>query len=355
MGTDLIKYGIGKEYLPDWTVQEALREIYQNFEDYGEFEELTNTNPDYKWSSVTLSSNYSPEAELGGGAPFLRIGKSGKRGDSGTIGEHGEGLKMAAMVLLREGHILKIKTRSGRYVAAWYNDLHIGNCFCFEVHSPSWQLGHPEFIVEFTAPKEALEMWKTVAIDPEEIIFECGYGSIIKKNPGDVYVGGFFVANISGLTKAYNFPPKEVPLDRDRKVPREFDVIWAAGQILSRWEGTTPKDLVTMDARYLGHVSEKLAAKFVLHVDPVTGSVDFETDGVRMPQHIVDAIMQKPDMQKKVSKLRYKMSRKKKPTTILKDFRDRHLKSGPARIDLDNIIRKSKDWSFSAPVRKGGS
>ena len=35
---DIIKYGIGFDYLPKWGIKEALREIYQNFNDYGAFE-----------------------------------------------------------------------------------------------------------------------------------------------------------------------------------------------------------------------------------------------------------------------------------------------------------------------------
>ena len=37
----MIKYGISKNYLPNWGIQEALREIFQNFLDFGEYKFAT--------------------------------------------------------------------------------------------------------------------------------------------------------------------------------------------------------------------------------------------------------------------------------------------------------------------------
>ena len=37
MKEGIIYYGIGLEYLSNWTINHALREIYQNFLDYGDY------------------------------------------------------------------------------------------------------------------------------------------------------------------------------------------------------------------------------------------------------------------------------------------------------------------------------
>ena len=37
MKQTVINYFISENYIPDWTVQDAIREIYQNFIDYGEY------------------------------------------------------------------------------------------------------------------------------------------------------------------------------------------------------------------------------------------------------------------------------------------------------------------------------
>ncbi len=343
----MIKYGIGRAYLPDWGAKEALREIYQNFVDYGEHSEdvsHTLTDPSaVDFVTVTLSNDYVPESE----GDFLKIGTSGKRGDDSTIGSHGEGLKMAAMVLGREGHDFKVRSGDREYTATTYQDDFLGECFGLAVNScPS--LTTP-FQVKFSVDKVDYDMWKGSVIKDEDVVFSNYNGSIIKGKPGDVFVGGFYVANISGLTRAYNFPPSQIPLDRDRRVPAEFDVVWAAGRILSAWEGTSTEDLNTKDARYIDRVSDKVARKYEPSMDS-KGRVDFKLkDGTRAPSHVGDILMRKPFVQKKLSKMRYEMSRKRKPESILKEFRDRHLMKydmGAARYDFDQIVSKSKGWKF---------
>lgn len=341
----IIKYGIGRTYLPDWGAKEALREIYQNFVDYGEYTEIVNASPGERGVAVDviLRNNYVPESE----GDFLKIGTSGKRDDDSTIGSHGEGLKMAAMVLRREGRDFEIRSGDREYTARMYDDDFLGECFGFAVDScPS--LTAP-FQVRFSVDKFDYDMWKGSVVKDEDVVFSNYSGSIIKGNPGDVYVGGFYVANVSGLNRAYNFPPSVIPLDRDRRVPSEFDVVWAASRILNAWEGTTVEDLNTKDARYVDRVSDKVARKYEPSMDS-KGRVDFKLkDGTRAPGHIGDVLMKKPFVQKKLSKMRYEMSRKRKPESILRDFKERHLMvggMGPARSDFDQIVSKSKGWKF---------
>ena len=40
----IINYGFGKEYLPNWGIKEALREVYQNYLDYGDYTVSTKVN-----------------------------------------------------------------------------------------------------------------------------------------------------------------------------------------------------------------------------------------------------------------------------------------------------------------------
>jgi len=336
-----IKYGIGAEYLPDWGEQEALREIYQNFKDFGEYEQELKFR-DSEIVSVTLTSQYNPRES----GDFLRIGKSGKRDDSDTIGQHGEGLKMAALVLHRCGSDMTIQHCSTGYKPVWYEDNYLGRCFGLSVRAFRVASRPYCFRVYFTLTKEAWETWSRNRLGTEHTIYSCWAGKVIDKTPGDVYVGGFFVSNISGLTRAYDFPPNAVPLDRDRKIPKEFDVLWAAGQILSGWEETTVEDLVAKDSRHLQSVPKKLAKTFLPSVDPVTGRADFTVDGLRAPEHVAKLLMKDPATQKKVSKMRYELTRKRKPTSILKDFMKRHSATlyGSTKTDFEMIIRKSKDW-----------
>ena len=94
MEKQIIHYGIGKDYLPNWGLPQALREIYQNFIDYGEYDAKS-----VKYGEnvvVTITNDYKPET-----LEFLRIGMSNKGGNINAIGKHGEGLKMALLVMAR--------------------------------------------------------------------------------------------------------------------------------------------------------------------------------------------------------------------------------------------------------------
>src|SRR5690606_1382877 len=96
--TKKIHYGFGLDYLKDWGIEQALREIYQSFLDYAAFREKV--KPHARKSNiveVTISNDWKPE-----NLTFLRIGKSVKQ--EGAIGKHGEGIKMAFMILYRNGY-----------------------------------------------------------------------------------------------------------------------------------------------------------------------------------------------------------------------------------------------------------
>ena len=117
----MIKFGMSEDYVPNWGVVQAIREIYQNFIDYGEFSvQIDQINDSH--SSVRITNDFSPE-----NWEFLKIGFS-KKGD-GAIGKHGEGLKLAGLIFLREKRMFRISTPIGRADAAFYEDDQLGTCW----------------------------------------------------------------------------------------------------------------------------------------------------------------------------------------------------------------------------------
>jgi hypothetical protein len=159
---NLIKYGIDREYLPNWGFQEALREIYQNFIDFGEYkEEVKEIIPDgtKRHVVVKLSNSFTPLDN-----DFLRIGKSHKRDDSSTVGKHGEGLKMAAFIFKREKSSFHIKYCNRILTGYFYDDDYLGECFGLKISHDTSSLNDSdfldEFLVEFMLPKEEFEKYK---------------------------------------------------------------------------------------------------------------------------------------------------------------------------------------------------
>lgn len=91
---------ISTKYVPDWTYVEAVRELLQNAIDNEAVDENNKYESVYKEDEETLSiSNKSSKLTL----DTLLLGVSTKRNDDRTIGQHGEGYKIAFMVLAREG------------------------------------------------------------------------------------------------------------------------------------------------------------------------------------------------------------------------------------------------------------
>jgi len=352
---DLIRYGIGRDYLPDWGIQEALREVYQNFMDWGEYiEEARVITEDHKIcgmereavenfggsaQEVRMTNDFNP-SDLG----FLKIGCSGKRDDSRAVGKHGEGLKMSAMVIVRAGGHFRFAFDNKMFMGVFYQDDLMGECFGFEVTGNSPVDG---FTLEFTVPVEEFEKYRVKKIDPDDVIFENAFGQMIKRDPGTVYVGGHFVCVEDGLNHAYNFSPEFVQLDRDRSVPRAFDVDYAASRIVERSNEMSIEDLVGREGTYVERVPEKVAKAFEPELSG-GGKVIFRTKdgGIQAPFKVGESLMKRPENKKKVKKLRYSMSKKRTPHTMLKEFFDRYHVHLPemAKIDADNLVAKSKGW-----------
>lgn len=100
----LVYTTISPEYCPNWGVKEALRELFQEAMDvrtvFG-----CNSEVRYDAGRVVIEDD-------GPGIPIsaLVMGKSGKRDNPDTIGQFGEGLKLACLVLARVGRHVRIST-----------------------------------------------------------------------------------------------------------------------------------------------------------------------------------------------------------------------------------------------------
>lgn len=346
---DMIKYGIGFSYLPDWGVQEALREIYQNFTDYGEFNEevydVTELEGVDKEADdvikITLENDFIPE-----NFEFLQIGKSGKRGNKSKVGEHGEGLKMGMMVLFRRGHAVKISTTSHLLQASDYDDEFLGNCFGIEISPLTLTKGSKKFKLQYSCRRHEYETFKDTGIAQEDIIFKDSFhGSIINKNKGDIYVGGTFVCNLPGFTHAYDFPPERITLDRDRKIPSGWDVKYHSSKIVEA-QGVINKvaDLNNEDHSMIDRVPEKTAKKFKATI--IDGEVGLIAGKVVATRELSAVLLKHPIVSSRVAKLKAKLIRKSNPYSILRGYADTHghTMNVNAKTDLKTILIQAKTW-----------
>lgn len=254
---------ISIDYVPEWNVVDAVREIFQNALD-NETETPENVMS-VKYEDETLSiGNKTSVLEL----DSLLLGSSSKRDDERLIGKHGEGYKLAIMVLLREGKTFDVINYGKR--EKWETKLVKSRRYNNKVI--------PQVIIE----KE--NIFKK--IPDNDLIFSIGnitdddYREIVEKNlhlqdykplattslgeilegeryVNKIYVNGLYVCDSKGMDFGYNIKPKYVKLDRDRRLVDDFDLVWCTSKMWLENPGDGLMDLIfggAKDVKYVNSV-----------------------------------------------------------------------------------------------------
>jgi len=245
--TSKFELTISTDYVLNWNYVDAIRELFQNAIDnettnpenkmyfgYGEKEQVLRIGN--KTSILTLDT--------------LLLGSSSKRDDDRTIGQHGEGYKIAFMVLLREDKKVTVYNYGAKEI--WNTKLVKSRRFANSLV--------PTIIVEKTSIRSKIPshdlMIEIEGITPEE------YKGIVKSNlhlqeVGEVYVGktgrillsekykgkvfvkGLYVNSHQGLVYGYDFNPEVIKLDRDRKLVDSFNLSWQTSML---WQSVISQD-----------------------------------------------------------------------------------------------------------------
>lgn len=239
---------ISTDYVPDWTYVEAIREIFQNALDneIANPENKMGFNYDEENQRLTVSNKTSvlnPES--------LLLGSSTKRDDKDTIGKHGEGYKIAFMVLLREGKDIKVYNYGAREIwetrlvkAKRYNNRLVPTIFINKQaiwnKVPNSDL---TITIDNITPEEYSELVnKNLHLRDNVNYFEVpenGRILIDKEEKGNIYVKGLFVCKNKDIEYGYDFEPTLIELDRDRKLVDTFNIAW---QSSAMWRYAFAKD-----------------------------------------------------------------------------------------------------------------
>lgn len=228
--TSKYELSISTEYVEHWGLNEALRELFQNAIDEGDYE--------YEYSSNTLRIiNHGASLDRS----TLLLGVSSKRDDGSKIGTYGEGYKIATLVLLREGHDVTIYNNSENEI--WKTSL--VNSRKFHRTIPVFYVSNNkssgnDLVIEVTDISETeWEDYKNYNLnlrDPGKI-FTGDNGSILfdDSEKGNVYVEGLFVCNNDNLEYGINFNANSVSLNRDRNMISNFDLSWEFSRLMSQY------------------------------------------------------------------------------------------------------------------------
>lgn len=239
---------ISTDYVPDWTYVEAIREIFQNALDneIANPENKMGFDYDEENQRLTVSNKTSvlnPES--------LLLGSSTKRDDKDTIGKHGEGYKIAFMVLLREGKDIKVYNYGAREIwearlvkAKRYNNRLVPTIF---INKQAIWSKVPNSDLTITIDNITSEEYKELVNKNLHLrdnvnyfeIPENGRILIDKEEKGNIYVKGLFVCKDKDIEYGYDFEPKLIELDRDRKLVDTFNIAW---QSSAMWRYAFAKD-----------------------------------------------------------------------------------------------------------------
>jgi len=216
---------ITKDYVPDWGIQEALRELFQNCIDGG----TAGYKADISYEDETLIiSNELASLDIS----KLTMGNTSKS-NGGYIGEKGEGMKLALLVLVREGYSVIINNDGETWIPTFeYSDkfetelltierIHTGNSgLSFTIENIS------NDIIE-NAKEKFLILRKHLdgEINSENGV-DTKFGRILleKEYAGNIYVKGLFVQHDNSFKCGYDFSSDYVKLDRDRKAINIYDL-----------------------------------------------------------------------------------------------------------------------------------
>lgn len=220
-------------YVSDWTFNDAIRELIQNGTDQEILDKDNKFSIDYDYKSKTLRlTNEKSKLKIN----TLLLGRSSKAGNEDTVGQFGEGYKIAALVLNRLGKTFTIynNERNEVWTSRFKNsEKWLENILAFYVEKvPTSNTGLLIEVGNVTADEydSLYETWIGFYDGLEKI--ETTYGDILldEEMQNKIFVNGLAVSCSENMEYGYDFKPKYITLERDRKTCDS----WNAGDITSK-------------------------------------------------------------------------------------------------------------------------
>lgn len=235
-----LELSLASDYVPGWTIVDAIRELFQNALDQ-EVQQPENT-ASWEYSDGTLRI-CNKQSSLT--TKSLLLGSTTKANDKGTIGQFGEGYKVATLVLLRNAKSVVFYNYAEREVwrPRFVKSRRFGAdvlTFFIDKEFPWTSVPNNDLTIEIGGITDG--EWQQIVAsnlrlrDDVEVLATTEFGDILDI-PGKVFVNGLFVCDYKDYHHSYNFLPGNLKLDRDRKLASDFDLKWLASKMWRVAEG----------------------------------------------------------------------------------------------------------------------
>ena len=217
---------ISPNYVSNWGIKEAIREILQNA--------IDSDNCGHP-KQILYSADGAVLTIINKGARLplssLVLGCSSKDDIDGMIGKFGEGYKLALVVLLRKGLKVDILNGGEEWIPSFKLSDNFGTqVLNIEVNQLPENAKCDDVVFAISGIDE--DLYKEL-----QLLFPCindDYGDVVesdngtilldKKFQGKMYVEGLFIQSDSNFQYGYNFKSSVVDLDRDRKAINYYEL-----------------------------------------------------------------------------------------------------------------------------------
>lgn len=212
---------ISPNYVSNWGINEAIREILQNAIDA----DKNGYKKSIYYSGDTL---YINNEGISLSAKDLILGCSSKSDQDGMIGKYGEGFKLALVVLLRKGMNVYVNNND----KLWSPSFKVSEQFGTQVlNIEESDDGRGEGLTFVISPVDQ-QLYNSLlnyfpCIDESfGNVVNCDNGQILldKQFKGKMYVEGLYIQTDDNFQYGYNFNSDVVELDRDRKAINYYEL-----------------------------------------------------------------------------------------------------------------------------------
>jgi hypothetical protein len=365
---------ISPDYVPDWKLTDAIREIFQNALD----QQTVNPENKMDWDFSVEDECFwisSKDSKLT--KDTLLFGCSSKTDDYRTIGTFGEGYKLALLVLTRLKYKVKIYNHADGEV--WTPKIinsrrYGGKILVIDIEKHIFSKtpdNNLTFMIDGVDAADIADIGLTnLHMKKPKKTIETSFGHILcdDRHKGKVFVNGLFISKQKNYKYGYDVKPEFLTIGRDRNLINSFDLSWLTSRmwlecnkpgVVSKLVHENAADTIYVGkfSTAKGELAQTMYAEFIgtygkLAV-PVSSQEEYDTvkksykklRPIIVKEHVIEII------RGCASGTMEGATRKRDtrtPQEILKDFKKKctHNLTTDLKNEFDRIIKKSYNWTF---------